>query len=523
MADVFLRDNFRNLYTEFDEFARSVEQFRKDFGGENSLVEGMLGKLDEDHFAALMDLIALHPSVIKDWETLGNAIHYISEQDLSNVSNIANTDVGEIQAAAADKYNIYQSLEDQVAGGKTISKKELESLEPEVQEMFSMMANGSYKMTEDAQKFYDTVNNLKLDGFFQTLESAQNEIDKLQALSDRGFDYDKLNQSAVKSELYGVIDYDLVQQQLEYLDAVSTGNAELETAIDLWQQQIDKQALSKEAVEEIAEAVADARDQTSNLTDRIQEFEDLQKEVEEQLYDALFPTDEDIDLGTLESLSETLQDIADQSDELADTLSDDARAAEDVAEAILRFDDAIEDVVDNYDDWMDALNNGSLQEQAEIIDDLRDAYADLLDMDGSSLSNDFLTNTENLDLMKAAIDGDIEAYDELMMRAQQDIIAGIKWDEAQYQAFINELNLVQGMLDDMNYQKLEIGADLDTGDFLQACTDLVNAAGMTAQQATDYLASMGVDAEVIETKTEGTESKQQTGWTSNLQGHTEYG
>ena len=40
---------------------------------------------------------------------------------------------------------------------------------------------------------------------------------------------------------------------------------------------------------------------------------------------------------------------------------------------------------------------------------------------------------------------------------------------------------------------------------------MVNAAGMTAQQATDYLASMGVDAEVIEQKTEGTETKQITG------------
>jgi len=41
---------------------------------------------------------------------------------------------------------------------------------------------------------------------------------------------------------------------------------------------------------------------------------------------------------------------------------------------------------------------------------------------------------------------------------------------------------------------------------------MVNAAGMTAQQATDYLASMGVDAEVIEQKTEGTETKQVTGY-----------
>ena len=50
---------------------------------------------------------------------------------------------------------------------------------------------------------------------------------------------------------------------------------------------------------------------------------------------------------------------------------------------------AIQDVIDNYDNWMDVLENGSIQDQVEIIDDLRDAYGDLLDIDGSSLSKSF--------------------------------------------------------------------------------------------------------------------------------------
>jgi len=96
--------------------------------------------------------------------------------------------------------------------------------------------------------------------------------------------------------------------------------------------------------------------------------------------------------------------------------------------------------------------------------------------------------------MKAAINGDTEAYDELLSRAGQDIISHLDLDHAQFDA---DLATVQNELDAMNYQDLEIGANLDTGNFLQACTDLVNNAGMTAQQATDYLASMGVDAEVV--------------------------
>ena len=197
MADVYLRENFRSLYTQFDEYVKIIDNFKEQFGSGNSLVEAMLGRLDEEHLSILIDLITLHPSIIKDWENLGNAIHYISEQDLSNVGAVTNSDISEAQAAAADKYNIYQSLEDQISGGKTISKKEMESLEPEVQEFFSMMANGSYKMTGDAREFYETVNNLKLQGFHDTIDQIYNELEKVNELANQNFDYDRLNQRAV--------------------------------------------------------------------------------------------------------------------------------------------------------------------------------------------------------------------------------------------------------------------------------------------------------------------------------------
>jgi hypothetical protein len=45
---------------------------------------------------------------------------------------------------------------------------------------------------------------------------------------------------------------------------------------------------------------------------------------------------------------------------------------------------------------------------------------------------------------------------------------------------------------------------------------MVKAAGMTAQQATDYLASMGVDAEVVQTKTKTSDQHQYTGVKANV-------
>ena len=513
MADTYLRDNFRTLYTQYSDAADYIEQIRKKFGEANKNVEQMISDMDEDHLGMLMKL---DPSTIKDWDTLAGIIQRIAGIDLSNTANAL--DPKSAQAAASDKYNIYQSLEDQVSGGKSISKEEMESLDPEIQDFFSMMANGTFKMTGDAEDFYNKVNSLKLDGFFETLDTINRELEQTQALQDQNFNYDALNQSANTTQYISgggradTIDYDLVKYQLDYLQAVTDTNSELGAQIDLWIELAKNQKLNKEQVDAIAEAVGDAGDQTANLTERQQELKGMAEEVAHQLHDAMFPTDSDVDTEVLEALSETIQDIADESDELSDSLTEDSRAADDVAESILRFDDAIGDVVDNYEDWMDALNSGSIQEQAEIIDDLRDAYADLLDLDGSALSNDFLTDAENLDLMKAAIDGDVDAYDELLSRAGQDIIAHLQLSPEDYTQFQTDLANVQAMMDEMNFQDIEIGASLDDTNFISGLENIVNAAGMTAQQATDYLASMGVDAEVIEQKTEGTETKQVTGY-----------
>lgn len=528
MADAYLSEYYSELYKKFNEVANYIDEVREKFGRPNKFIEAALQQLDEQHFSALMDLIALHPSVVHDWESLGKAIHYISEQDFSNINNLP-----QIQGNAADQYNIYHSLEDQVSSGKTINAKELERLTPEVQEFFSMMANGSYKMTGNAKEFYETVNSLKLDGFKTALAQINSQINKTENLQNQNFNYKELDKQAYKGAPfadYGGIDYDLVQKQLDYLQVVSSGNAEMQVAIDLWQDQIDKQKQSKEVSEEtkqtineIASAIANASDQTNNLKEKAEQLKQNASELEQQLHDAMFPTDADVDTGTLESLSETIQNVAVKSKELADSLQEDARTSEDVAESILRFDNAIEDIVKNYDNWMDALKSDTMQDQAEIINDLRDAYADLLDLDGSSLSKEFLTSTENLDLMKAAIDGDIEAYNQLLELSGQDIAMSVGLDSSQFFTDRDTVWNAAAELVGTDFGDIEIGAQLNDEGFRNGLENIVNQAGMTARQATDYLSSMGVDAEVIEQKTQGTETKTETGWNVDLVPHTEYG
>lgn len=211
-------------------------------------------------------------------------------------------------------------------------------------------------------------------------------------------------------------------------------------------------------------------------------FEELQNTV-----------DSDIDTDALDNLADHLQENCDQVDDLSDSLKDNAKQARRTAEAILRYDSAVEDITENYDDWMDALNADDLQEQAEIGEELANIYGDMFDIDGSSLSDAFLTSADNLELLKEAANGSEEAYAELQDRMQQDIEAQLSLDDTN---FFDEKAAVEAAMDAMNFEDIEVGASLDTGNFYSQLEDLVNSAGMTAQQATDYLASMGIDAEL---------------------------
>jgi predicted nuclease with TOPRIM domain len=151
--------------------------------------------------------------------------------------------------------------------------------------------------------------------------------------------------------------------------------------------------------------------------------------------------DEDIDVDQYEALAEHLQEVAGATEGLSKDLKTNEKEAKRVAAALLRYDSAIQDVVDNYDDWMAGLEAKDLQEQAEIIEDVRNAYADLLDIDGSTLSDDFLSSTENLELLKEAAYGSLEAYDALRMAVAKDIWVKCGLDASDFEdsiAFIED-------------------------------------------------------------------------------------
>ena len=218
----------------------------------------------------------------------------------------------------------------------------------------------------------------------------------------------------------------------------------------------------------------------------------------------------DLDADALESLAKVIRSAGSEIDGLSDDIKTNSRECIEIAKDISRFDKAVVSITKNYKNWSKALKSGNSQDVADSIVEMQEAYGDLLDLDGSKFSNQFLQSAKNLDLMKAAINGNEEAYNELLDAANQDLEGTIKnsLDPAAATEFGNSLDAVRAMMQAAGFDALQAGDDINAAlnsiddphmsndSFLQSLTEMVNAAGMTAEQATNFLSSMGVDAEI---------------------------
>ena len=510
MADSYLRENFSELYNQYDETASYIDKLKDKLGQTQVNIGELISSLNDQQLSALLNL---GTDDFASWDSFLDVLKEISETDFSNITDLK-TDIGEMKEAAADNFVFYQSLEDQISQGKGISKATFKQLGErqggeQLQAYFDVMANGTYQLTGDAEQFYNTINNLKLDGFFNTIDAIEAKIESINQLSEQQFNYQQINKNALgaKGEGYeDAFDYDLLDKQIQYLEAVDGASEEV---IIKWKELLESQTMSVEACNEIADAVSEANDQTEGLEEKSAALNEELHDLQMQIHDALVPIDEDVQVGVLGRLADLYSESADAVDGLSDAMKGNQDWALDAAQAILRFDDAIQNLVDNYDVWKSILEQGNDVEFIKIADDLSDAYADLLDLVGDDpLSNSFLRSTENLELFNRAIDGDIDAYNQLMSLAEQDIVANIVINDDSFYDIKSqieaELASMQGMDD------IEIDAILNSDDFKAGLNEMLKVTQATVPEAESLLTAMGFDATVIQTESEIKETPTQS-------------
>lgn len=460
---------------------------------------------------------------------LKNYIDQVKELDKSyNISttNIA-TQAQELQKIVGDGLNL----------GDVITPESFDTLKQagvNVEEYFSKNASGTYTLTKLANEFNEAVNNITLDALRQQQQDYSTALKEVldNAHNEYGFGNSQLAQWILNTsstidnnvENQGAVGnnaQNLGRARLDYLSSFDAeaykdfGFEDMEGAIQLLED-YDKNPnleLTKEQFQMIAEMIGLTNDKLVETSGMIASITNSQAELNSLYKQGLISIDEynqnleriqvanldkDVDEKAFSSLKDTLNELSGEFGELSENVKDNETALGNISEAVLRFDDAIQDVTENYDDWLNILKTGSIQEVAEVTEDLADAYGDLLDMDNSSFSTGFLRDTDNLKLMKKAAEGSAEAYETLQQKARQDIEAHISVNSEEFKTQLFE---VESAMDSMQFQDLEIGANLDIGGFLQSLTNMVNAAEMTKEQAESYLSSMGIDAEVEEHET----------------------
>lgn len=525
-------DSIKNASLEFQQMVVEDMQQAFDKGGKNSLdqISKLYGEQIQD--------FEKFDSVIKDFDfskgaiALGDALKEAgAATDISTQALQAYIKIQQQQAKTLSPEGTYAAVHEvtdkvKKRGDKIDANQAAVLTEAgvNVDSFFVRLLDGSYKLITSIDAFQQHINNVTVQPFKAKMTELQAQIDGIHTFENGAYSSKNMNIEEFSSAAGNISnitgtdaqvvtgqDTDKLRAQVEFLKIVGEEDraiAQAEEAIN------QKRTLGAEYLQRISTLIKEHANDYENLSEVEKQLLEQASAVQDSISNTLKPPlDQDVKEETWEKLTQHLADYADQIDGVSADLKDNAEAAGDVAEAVLRYDSALGKVKKNFDGWLESLSSDSIADHAQIAEQLQNVYSDLLDLPFDNvLSDNFLQNVDNLNLLKQAANGSEQAYKELQETAAQDILAQVGLDDSQF--YIDKDAIEQSLyqLTGQEWDDIEIGASLDDEAFLNELTNMVNAAGMTAEQATDYLASMGVDAEVIEHDTTATENQTAIGY-----------
>ena len=220
-------------------------------------------------------------------------------------------------------------------------------------------------------------------------------------------------------------------------------------------------------------------------------------------------------LADIKDFSEFLQNNLGDYEDLSEHLLECDEAAEMVAWSLIRFDDAMQDVSKNYDDWKEALDSKDVIAVSNAVKELRKTYGNLLDMDGSQLSDDFLKQGDNLELLNTILNGTEEeatqAYSKLQELAYVDLGKNLIPDfdsvESEWMNLYNTIN------DIVNDAHIIAGDDIEVGDvnydsLVDSLNSMLAYLGDNKDAALAMMDDLGWEGELTEQPIEVEDPKQ---------------
>lgn len=264
------------------------------------------------------------------------------------------------------------------------------------------------------------------------------------------------------------------------------------------------------------------------LTDRSdfskEEISDLLKDTDmsesgfNRMSSAMFNSDEM--QGTaqdIENQMKELRDSGDQSEETAQKIAALRKqyeglgdSAKDITAYNLQMNKGISKLAKRWKDLGKVLEDDASKgtsDYYQALGELDEILSDILNIDVGALSDDFYKNEDAMKAMSEAAGGDASAIDDLRKIASEDIITHLKVEnisDEDKDYLINEELLP--MLSDFQAKvdEMPIGAEVDinTDPFILKLNELAALGQISAEQLTNILSSVGMDAEITEVPSE---------------------
>lgn len=195
-------------------------------------------------------------------------------------------------------------------------------------------------------------------------------------------------------------------------------------------------------------------------------------------------------------------------EEYAQQLIDTTGVAEDTAYAIAisnkNLNKGILSLIDTYEDWhtlmTDAATDESIKttsEYSDTVEELKKNVQRLLNTN-EEISDSFIENERVLTILDELATGNVEHLEELRKLGGIDLVisyvAEIDTPEAKAAA-----ENMRELLNDFSFD-IEIGAQIEDEQFINACEQIIRAAGFTGTQVANIFKELGFDIKVTKTR-----------------------
>ena len=233
--------------------------------------------------------------------------------------------------------------------------------------------------------------------------------------------------------------------------------------------------------------------------------------------------DLDVNIESFEKYVDMLEDVEKENARLEDRIPKTRDEIAEQAEASLKTASAFEELKENWEAYEDNLNSKDLAKQGDAINKIGDAfeYALGFDLGDLDISNSFLTDPNNIQLVKDAINGVDGALENLRGKLFNEIIFEAIGEE-NVEAVTQDL-IAKGLM--LEGQTFEAAFTADPSGFINALIASENAANISADAVRAAVSSMGYEMTYDVEQSEVTDTAQTDGgftWVPTYSGSIPY-